>query len=252
MMMIRRLLKITIKPTALLLANFCLTSVAVAQQPILFATESYSVLSYQKRDGSYAGAGPDQARMIMENVQGPFSIEIMPWARAMALAETQPMSCVFAAARTPEREHRFKWVAPLYTDHDVLVRHAGAAVYPQSLQEARLHTVGTHREDYTEALLKEAGFMRIDLSADFDTTLRKLLSDRIELMPMSQNVYRMLKDAGTPLEEVMVFSEQHLGIACNQDMPDTVIDRMQASLDRLIAEGVQARILQHYGVSTPQ
>lgn len=235
-----------------LLASLCLTAGAHAQQPIVFSTESYPPFSYQEPGGSYRGVGIDQVEIIMRDVGTPYTLEIMPWARAIAVAETQPMHCVFAAARTPEREPRFKWVVPLFIDRSILVRHAGSKVKAATLDEAKQYTTGTHRADYTEALLKSLGFPKIDLSADVDTTLRKLLQDRIDMMPMSEGVYQKLKADGTPIEKVMLFSEQHLGIACNLDVPDELIVRMQAGLDRLIKDGVQNAILKRYGIDELQ
>lgn len=219
---------------------------------ISFVTESYPPFSYQEPGGILRGVGIDQVEIIMRDVGTPFTLEIMPWARAITLAEERPMHCVFAAARTPEREPRFKWVVPLFIDRNILVRHAGASVSAATLDEAKRFTVGTQRQDYTEELLKTMNFPRIDLSADFDGTLRKLLGDRIDLMPMSQGVYEKLKATGTPIEKVAVFSEQRLGIACNREVPDTLITGMQASLDRLIRDGIQAAILDRYGISVPQ
>lgn len=240
------------KIALLLLASLGFASGAMAEEPIVFTTESYPPFSYQEPGGTYRGVGIDQVDIIMKDAGTPYSLEIMPWARAITLAETQPGHCVFAAARTPEREARFKWVVPLFIDRNILVGHAGSKISAATMDEAKRFTIGTHREDYTEGLLRSLGFPKIDLSADVDTTLRKLLGDRIDMMPMSEGVYDKLKSEGTPIEKVMLFSEQHLGIACNRQVPDALIARMQTNLDRLIKDGVQSAILKRYGINEPQ
>src|SRR5690606_21862097 len=168
-----------------LLASLCLASGASAQDEITFTSESYPPFSYVDKDGVNRGAGVEQIAAIMDGIAA-YRMKIVPWARAIALAETTPMHCVFAAARTPEREDRFKWVVPLFIDRNVLVAHSGSGLTVTTIEEAKAHVVGTHREDYTEAILRGLGFTRLDLSADFDITLHKLLEGRIELMPMSQ------------------------------------------------------------------
>jgi polar amino acid transport system substrate-binding protein len=240
------------KTALLLLASFILASDAAAQNPIVFVTESYPPFSYQEPGGKYRGAGIDQIEIIMQKTQVPYTVEILPWARAIAMAETQARHCVFAAARTAEREARFKWVVPLFIDRSILVRHGGSKVSAATMDEAKEYTVGTHRADYTEGLLRSFGFPKIDLSSDIDTTLRKLLEDRIEMMPMSEGVYEKLRAAGTAIEKVIVFSEQYLGIACNRATPDELIATMQANLDRLIKDGVQTAILGRYGLNQPK
>ncbi|MBW6423008.1 transporter substrate-binding domain-containing protein [Rhizobium sp. XQZ8] len=240
------------KIALLLFASLGFAQSAMAEEPIVFTTESYPPFSYQEPGGNYRGVGIDQVDIVMKEAGAPYTLEIMPWARAITLAETQSRHCVFAAARTAEREARFKWVVPLFIDRNILVRHAGSPVTASTIEEAKRFTVGTHREDYTEGVLRSLGFPKIDLSADVDTTLRKLLGDRIDMMPMSEGVYDKLKSDGTPIEKVMLFSEQHLGIACNRDVPDALIAKMQAGLDRLIRDGVQAAILKRYGINEPQ
>ncbi|MCJ8519353.1 ABC-type amino acid transport substrate-binding protein [Pseudorhizobium tarimense] len=101
----------------------CLTAAtcAHADEPLIFTTEAYPPFSFREQDGTNRGGGIDQLKAMIEEIGRPYDIQIMPWARAIALAETQPMHCVFAAARTPEREGRFKWVIPLFVNRSILV-----------------------------------------------------------------------------------------------------------------------------------
>ncbi|WP_246659181.1 transporter substrate-binding domain-containing protein [Rhizobium sp. FY34] len=217
---------------------------------IRFATEPYPPFSFQNAEGKADGAGVKQVEAVMKAVGADigYSIEVMPWARALALAEARPDHCVFATARTPEREARFQWVVPLLRDINVLVARQGSSVTATRLEEATGFTVGTQREDYSEALLRNAGFTKIDLSASFDITLAKLLGQRIELMAMSLPVYQKLLRDNVPVRLLTTLSAQDLGIACNKDIDTQLIARMQKALDALIASGEQARIQQSFGV----
>ncbi|WP_165218479.1 substrate-binding periplasmic protein [Affinirhizobium pseudoryzae] len=219
-------------------------------QEIRFATEPYPPYSYADDDGTARGAGVEQVRAMMDGLDSrtDYSIDVMPWARAIALAETRPDHCTFAAARTPEREGRFKWVSPLLFDINLLVTRKDAAGNVQSIEKAKSLSVGTQREDYTESLLRAKGFDKIDLSNSFDLTLAKLLGKRIDLMTMSQGVYETLLAQGSPIQSVAELSRQELGIACNRTVADTVIAAMQASLDRLRTSGEQNRILSRFGL----
>jgi polar amino acid transport system substrate-binding protein len=221
---------------------------ALAQTSVTLTTESYAPFTYRNADGTYHGSSVEQVEALMRKAGIPFTMEIMPWARAIVLAETQPMNCVFSAARIPERENRFKWVTPLSINRHVLVRLAGSSVKPGTIEEARRYTIGTHRADFTETLLREQDFMSIDLSADFEITLNKLLERRIDMVPMSESMYERLKSEGKPLEIALPFSESHFGMACNKQMPDDMIAGMQEGLDALIREKGQDEILQRYGL----
>jgi polar amino acid transport system substrate-binding protein len=219
-----------------------------------FATEPYPPFSFQNETGKADGAGVVQVETLMQELgqEVRYTIEVMPWARALALAETRPSHCVFATARTAEREHRFQWVVPLLHDFNVLVARDGSPVDATTINAATGLTVGTQREDYTEGVLRSAGFTKIDLSASFDLTLAKLLGNRIELMAMSQPVYEKLRRDNVPVRLVTTLSKHDLGIACNKGVDPKLVARMQTALDNLRSSGKQAEILQRYGVLPPE
>lgn len=222
-------------------------AVAAQAQTVAFTTEEYPPFNY--RDGKTAvGATVEQVRKIMADIGIDYSIEIMPWARAYAQALTAPMTCVFVAAHNEERDKLFKWVEPLLIDRNILIKHAGSPVTADTLDEARTYIVGTWREDYTEATLRRANFPRIDVGSDFKATLKKLMSDRIDLMPISEIYFDKLKKEGNAVEKVTVLSEQPMAIACQKDFPEDLRQRMQAALDRLIADGTQKQIFLKYGL----
>jgi len=222
---------------------------ALAQNTVILTTESYPPFTYRDTDGTYRGSSVEQVEALMRKAHMPFTMEIMPWARAITLAETQPMHCVFSAARIPEREKRFKWVTPLSVNRYVLVRLAGSMITAHTIEEAKRYTIGTHRADFTETLLRQQNFLSVDLSANFETTLNKLLEQRVDMMPMSETIYGRLKSEGKPIEIALPFSENHLGLACNEQMSDEVIASMQKGLDALIREKGQDEILRRYGLT---
>jgi len=221
---------------------------AIAQaHTVVFTTEEYPPFNY--RDGKTAvGATVEQVRKIMADIGVDYSIEIMPWARAYAQALATPMTCVFLTAHNDERDKLFKWVEPLLVDRNILIKHAGSGVTADTLDEARTYIVGTWREDYTEGMLRRANFPRIDVGSDFKATLKKLMSDRIDLMPISEIYFDKLKKEGNAVEKVTILSEQPMGIACQKDFPEDLSKRMQAALDRLITDGTQKQIFLKYGL----
>ena len=223
-----------------------LTATSANAEKLFLTTEYYPPYNLRDADGQPSGVYWDQLKIILERTDTQYEAAVMPWARAIALAETAPMHCVFAAARTAEREPRFKWVSPIHTDRNVLVARQGHVMNIKTLEDAKEYTVGTQRNDYTETLLRSMNFPRIDISADFNNTLSKLAAGRIDLMPMSESALKNLprKD----FEEVITFSRQRLGLACNKSVPDGLIEKMQKVLDDLIADGTQRRIYQKYGL----
>jgi polar amino acid transport system substrate-binding protein len=216
-------------------------------ETVHFTTEDYPPFNY--RDGKTpVGATVEQVQKVMADIGVDYTIEVMPWARAYNRALMEPMTCVFATAHSEDRDKLFTWVQPLFIDRNVLIKHNGSKVAATTIDEARKYLVGTWREDYTETILHRNNFPRIDVGSDFKATLKKLMSDRIDLMPISEFYVDKLKKEGHALQKVMILSQQPMGIACHKDFPSDLQNRMQAALDALITDGSQKQIFLKYGL----
>lgn len=232
---------------ASLLLAFLLFGPAAHAQPLKLVTEDYPPYSYREA-GVYKGAGVEQVELTMKDAGLDYSIEMMPWARAFALAETTDLTCVFATVHNAERDSRFKWVEPLMVDRTVLIRKTGSGINPATLADAAKLIVGTQLGDFTVGLLKAKNFTKIDLASDITLTLKKLLNGRIDLMPISERYYGKLKRDGVAVDNVLLLSEQVNSVACNKGVADEDIGKMQASLKKLIDDGTQDRLFHKYGL----
>ncbi|MDK1490106.1 transporter substrate-binding domain-containing protein [Sinorhizobium sp. 7-81] len=231
----------------LILAFLLGLSTTARAETIHFVTEEYPPYNFSTSSGAN-GASVEQIALIMEAVDLPHDIEVLPWARALALAESQPFHCVFTTGHDAERHENFKWVEPLLVDHMILVRRKGSAIAPQTIDEATRFVVGTQREDFSATYLKAHGFERIDYAANLDSTMKKLAAGRIDLLITSEKTFESMRAGGKPVEAALVLEGKQYGIACHRDMPDDTVARMQAELDRLIAGGTQDRIFERYGL----
>jgi polar amino acid transport system substrate-binding protein len=216
-------------------------------QTLKLLTEEYPPYSYRE-EGIYKGASVDQVKLIMKDVGIAYTIEMMPWARALALTETQDMTCIFSTVHNAERDKRFKWVEPLLIDRTVLIRKRGSQVNPATPADAAKFIVGTQRGDFTVDILKAKNFTKLDLASDLTLTLKKLINGRIDLMPISEKYYDKLRREGVDVENVMVLTEQVNSLACNKSVPDEDIRKMQASLTKLIDKGMQDALFHKYGL----
>ncbi|KQV64643.1 transporter substrate-binding domain-containing protein [Rhizobium sp. Root1220] len=229
----------------LALLGVTITSQAYAAT-VTLTTEEYAPFNY--RDGkAIKGTSVEQVEKIMAAAGIDYTIEMLPWARAYSLAQTTPMTCVFTTAHNTKRDPMFRWVEPLLVDNNILIKKSGSSVSASNLEEAKNYTIGTQREDYTETVLKEKGFPKLDVATDFNATLRKLLNGRVDMMPISEIYFAKLK-AEQPIEKVTTLSSQPMGIACEKGFPSDLLTKMQAALDRLIADGTQEAIFMKYGL----
>ncbi|GMB80404.1 transporter substrate-binding domain-containing protein [Shinella zoogloeoides] len=233
-----------------LLLTLCLSLAPLTPalaETLHFVTEEYAPFNYLQ-DGRITGIGVEQVETIARASGIDYTMEIMPWARAFAMAKNQPMHCVFTTGFNRERADQFVWVNPLLKDEMVLLKRKDGSKGPATVQEALAMKVGSQRGDFAVEALEDLGFKEIDLAADIDLTLRKLLSGRIDLMPTSIKTYRNLVNQGQPVEKAMLMAGKTYGIACQKDTPPALIARLQAELDKLILSGGQDRIFTAYGL----
>lgn len=208
-------------------------------------TEEYSPFAFT-RDGEITGSSVDQVRRIMAEVHPNYTLDIVPWARAIATAETDPATCVFTTTLLPERAERFKWVAPLNIDTLMLVGRTGGNARPLSLDAAKAFTVAVYKGDSGEMFAINKGFPHLDTAPSIDLSLKKLLAGRVDLVLLTRKAYDQLREQGQPLEAILDVETTRSGIACNKAVPDLTIADMQAVLDRLIADGTQAEMERRY------
>lgn len=218
---------------------------AAADEVLQLTTEQYAPFNFEQ-DGGIAGLGADQVREVMRRSGIAYEMTLMPWSRAIGLAGSKPMTCVFTTAHTVDRNKRFKWVEPLLVERTLIIRAEDSKVNPADLKAATAYRTGTQTGDYTVELLRNAGFNEIDLARDLDLTLTKLLNGRVDLMAVSESYLHRLRKQGVPVEEVAVLYEQVFSVACSLSTPDSIVERMQSALSEMIADGTQAEIHARY------
>lgn len=235
------------KKAALALVLSTLLALPARAADIVFVTEEYAPFNYSE-NGAVKGIAVEQVHRMATAAHLSYAIEIMPWARAIMLAERQPDHCVFTTAHSLERHERFQWVEPLLRDQMVMLKRKGRNLAATTLQQARALRVGSQRGDIGHEVLMRHGFADIDLATDIAITLGKLKSGRIDLMPTSVKTFDTLSAAGEPIEKAMLLDGLVYGIACNKDVPQAKVAAMQQALDVLIASGGQDAIFAQYGL----
>ncbi|MTI04752.1 transporter substrate-binding domain-containing protein [Roseibium denhamense] len=212
---------------------------------INLTTEEYKPFNYTDGD-KIVGFGAEQVFEIMNRAGLTYEVEMAQWSRAIGLAEREANYCVFTAAHTEERDPKFLWVEPLNVDRTLLIKMAGTDVNPASIDDAKAYTVGTQSQDYTESLLQQQGFPKIDAAKDMETTLKKLEAGRIDLVAVSEAFYKGLKQRGIDVETAVVLSETVLSMACNPGTDAANVKKMQDALKSMIDDGTQEKILAKY------
>ncbi|WP_416306848.1 substrate-binding periplasmic protein [Neptunicella sp. SCSIO 80796] len=108
--------------------------------------------------GRIGGASTELVRTILDQAGIDAEISIYPWARAYHIAVSQPDTLIYNIARTPEREHKFRWICPIASYNFGFIALANADFQIHSLSDAKQHITAVQRGDFSAQWLQQNGF----------------------------------------------------------------------------------------------
>jgi polar amino acid transport system substrate-binding protein len=170
-----------------------------------------------------------------------------PWGRIYKLALENPGYGVFVTARLPDREALFKWVGPIGPDDWVLLGKADSTITLNSLEDAKQFNVGAYKGDAIAEYLLGKGLEPITALRDTENA-KKLMAGRIDLWATGDPAGRYLaKQEGiTGFKTILRFDSAELYLALNKEVPDEVVQKLQAQLDKMRSEGFVDAIQKNY------
>jgi len=185
--------------------------------------------------------------------------EIMPWARAYKLAQTQANTLIYSIARTPDREDRFIWIGAIAPYQIKLYKlRAREDIQLRTLEDAKAYMVGGELADVKQAYLKKQGFIEgenLRLVADDELNLRMLFAGRIDLLPFNEFSLPLVADQlgldASALEPALDMPEisYDLYMALSKTSSNALATRLQKSLQTLEQAGtlnaIQGKYLGH-------
>jgi polar amino acid transport system substrate-binding protein len=198
-------------------------------------------------NGQVGGLSTTLLQTLFRRAGIPYTIELFPWSRAFGLARLEGQTCVYSTARTPAREHQFKWVGPLLQDPWVLY---GGPFSPKGvvrLADARPYKVGDYNGDVEVQYLRDRG-LDVDLSPTLESSMLKLAAGHIDFWATGIYVGHDLvqRDHLPQLKPVLTFHTSALYLACNPDVANATVKQLNAILAQMQREGVSNRVRKHY------
>ncbi|MCG8910840.1 MAG: ABC transporter substrate-binding protein [Pseudomonas sp.] len=200
------------------------------------------------QEDSIDGIAVDIVKEMFKRAGVQYSLTLrFPWDRIYKLALEKPGYGVFVTARLPERESQFKWVGPIGPDDWVLLAKADSKITLNNLDEAKKYRVGAYKGDAMANYLTEHGFEPVLALRDQENA-GKLQEGSIDLWASGDPAGRYLaKQVGvTGLKTVLRFNSDQLFLALNRETPDAVVQKLQAALDKMRAEGFVDDVLNSY------
>ncbi|HEY8881602.1 MAG TPA: transporter substrate-binding domain-containing protein [Roseateles sp.] len=227
---------------------------AAADELLLGVTENLPPLNYLD-DGSAQGFSVELLRLMAAHAGVRLELQVLPWLRALQVAEATPQSALFSLTRTPEREAQFQWVGPIAQRRILLYKLASRAdLTLTQLSELGSSRIGVVRDSAADRALQAMGLKpgaELEHGLDDATNLRKLLAGRMEYVALldwaaAWNLRQLQLPYGTlqPVMEQDVSKSYWYGL--RPDAHPALARRLQAALDALRRDGRYERLRQRY------
>lgn len=181
-------------------------------------------------------------------------INVYPWARAMALAQSRPNTLLLGVARTPARERQFIWIAKLSQTQQFLWRANTAANQSETslLQIMRCCSICTVRKDVSEEALRQQDSehrLQLVLTGSHHDCLRMLRNGSVAYMAGSPyRIQTILQQGGLPASTLhratAIAPPRQLFLAASKGTPEATIRKLQHAMRQLQQSGEHDRILQ--------
>lgn len=227
------------------------SSVNLSKVKLKIYTENSPPGNYLNK-GEIKGLAVDIVSEILVRLKLPDNIQVVPWARGYALALNQPNVALFSTTRLPQREKRFKWVGPLYTQIWGFYGKKGSGLQINSLEDAKkVARIGTYHKDAKEQFLKRKGFVNLVSTNKNISNIRRLINGNLDLWVSSDfNMPYLAKQAGVDpdqLELVYAFRSVDNYIAFSNQTPDNIVKTWQQILGKIKKDGTYAKFSKKYG-----
>ncbi len=244
------------KSTLLALATSLIlgTTAQAAPEQIDLLTENfppYNMAADGKnfaREENIRGIAADIIREMFQRAGIDYTLTLrFPWERIYKMALETPGYGVFVTARLPEREELFKWVGPIGPDDWVLLARGDSTIEVDSLEQARQYRIGAYKGDAIAEHLVAQG-LQPTLALRDQVNVEKLQSGAIDLWATGDPAGRFLaKQQGVSgLKRVLRFDSAELFLALNRQVSDETVEKLQAALDQMRADGTINTITGRY------
>ncbi|WPC05225.1 transporter substrate-binding domain-containing protein [Pseudomonas benzenivorans] len=232
-----------------LLLGLLLSTLAHAELPrdyrVVLLTENFPPFNMAANDKNFArdanirGISADIVREMFRRADIRYSLTLrFPWDRIYKQAMTTPNHGLFSTSLSEARKPLFRWVGPIAQYQSVLVGLEHGGPRPATLEQAKAYRIGAYQSAAVSQYLERLGFAPLNALRDQEN-IRKLQRGQIDLWATSDPVWRHYakQQGASGLRTALSFETSQLYLALNKNTPDEVVERLQAALEQMRAEG---------------
>lgn len=195
--------------------------------------------SVRWENGKLTGYWVELSRLVGTQAQVPIlNIDPVPYTRALREVAEGEGLCHPFVARTPERETKYRWIAPTRRIVISVFVIAGIADAPKSIEDLKHRGIAVQRDTFGDATLNELGIEAIRVT-DTNQLALLLSHDRVSAFVAEYaSGMAAAKQAGIAVDEPMQVSETLGYFVCSPSLDAAVAERLAQAIKRIFAEGL--------------
>ncbi|MFC4655903.1 substrate-binding periplasmic protein [Rheinheimera marina] len=235
-----------------LILLLCGFSFMLQAQPLRLITVIEPPVSYLDSHGKAVGFAVEVVQAIQKELGDKTLIEVMPEARAIYIARTEPNVVLFSFSRTAERENEFYWIIPLVQKSWAVYALNSNPIQIETLEQLKeVTSIGVVRGDIREEWFTNLGFKNLSKSVNHQQNLNRLLAGRLDLIAYeSQGIRHLLQEESVSLDTVRpVFllrqSNVYLLMSKTGTSPE-LAERWKMAADKIRRSGAQQFIAEKW------
>ncbi|WP_082552003.1 ABC transporter substrate-binding protein [Massilia sp. Root351] len=251
----------SLRPTRLpllaVLLSALLPAAALAAPPLTFVMQVFPPFNDVK-GGQPVGVFPEVLREVCAAMQTECKLEVYPWRRAYALAQSGMADGILLLLKTPQREQIFHMGAPviqssyvLYAQQQNPMRYTG----PADLAGYTIGAYGPSGTSYAATdLIQAIPDARLEVEMDNPTALRKLRLGRYGAkgavfinLDLALHLMKQEGDAGLKQVGEVQKVEYYIGLS-RKKMSVRQAELFHATLRQLQRDGTVAAIARKHGL----
>ena len=201
--------------------------------------------------GKNPGALHELLTELCKRMQLAPQVEFVPWKRALFLSTTMPATAIFPLTRLPERDDKFRWLAPMYEERYLFLARRGGKFdirHPEAMKSSRIATL---RGAAQALMLQDLGYHNLVEASSVDEIHRFLLEGMTDaafgekfIIQSSLKARGGEKDfhVSQPVRSTTAW------LAGSLDFNESTAQQFQRAKAAMDADGTSQRILAKYGL----
>jgi polar amino acid transport system substrate-binding protein len=193
------------------------------------------------KDQRVQGLSVDVAQELAARLGMQLDIDVLPWSRALYIAQTQTSVMLFTVAKTPEREKNYYWIGPVtYSEEWLYKLKRRTEIRVRKLEDARHYLVGDEANNASIPVLARLG-IRVDTAPSMSSNCRKFKIGRVDLILFDPDgVESFASSCELKMNEiektVQVPRDTALYFAFGKSTPQEFIRRVNAAFDGMVKD----------------